>query len=173
MIRYLAAWLYAYGIAATLGGAIVWLSSIPDIPDEDDLIWHRGHVTGVMLADLFNSAVYLRFRDEERFYEYPSINPRYIEVRDHVGIYREVEILVEKKPMFSARNMVRIWGLIEHDPHAAGTVVTFDEIREEVTETERSWQGVALIFLAGGIAAILIGYVIRRTVPHVPKEPTA
>ena len=175
MIRSLAAWLYAFGIVATLGGAIVWFVNIPDIPDEDDLVWNRGYVIGIRLNKDYDGLdiVNLRFRDDERRYKYLSIYPKYVEVRDRLGIYRDVEVLVEKEPIFSGGNVVRIWGLIEHDPYHEGTVVTFDEIREEITETERSWQGVAIIFLAGGIGAILIGYAIRRWVPHVPRDPTA
>ena len=175
MLRTLAAWLYAFGIVATLGGAIVWIVNIPEIPDEDDLAWHRGYVIGIRLDRDYDGLdiVNLRFRDDERLYKYLSIYPHYVEVRDRLGIYREVEVLVEREPMFKDGRSVRIWGLVEHDPYHEGTVVTFDEIREEVTETERSWQGIAIIFLAGGIGVILIGYVIRRTLPYVPMEPTA
>ena len=175
MIRRLAAWLYAIGIVAALGGAIVWFANIPDIPDEDDLVWHRGYVIGIRLDLDYDglAVVNLRFRDEERIYRYLSIYPKYVEVRDRLGIYRFIEVLVEREPIFSEGDSVRIWGLIEHDPFNEGAVVTFDEIREEITETERSWQGIAIVFLTGGIGAILIGYAIRRWVPHVPRDPTA
>ncbi len=175
MIRLLAAYLYVIGTATALGGAIIWSVNIPDIPDEDDLAWHRGYVIGILLDHDYdgNYIVNLRFRDDERLYKYLAIYPKYVEVRDRLGIYRDVEVLVAREPMSTEGESVRIWGLIEHDPYHEGTVVTFDEIREEVTETERSWQGVALIFLASGIAAILIGYAIRWRVPHVPRDPTA
>ncbi len=65
-----------------------------------------------------------------------------------------------------------IWGLVEHDPYRDGTVVTYDDIYEEVTATDRSWQNVAMIMIAGGLSAVLLAFGIRKAVPYVPRDPS-
>ena len=174
-MRLIAGWLYALGLVATVGGVVVWVSNIPDIPDEDDLVWKRGFLIGIVLDYDFDGLhiVNMRLRDHETLYTYHSVYPHYVSVRDRLGIYRDVEILVDETADAPAGGTVRVWGVIEHDPYDEGIAVSFDEIREEVTETERSWQHVALIVLAAGLASILTGFAIRRVVPYVPKEPTA
>ncbi len=174
-MRLFAGWLYALGLVATLGGIIVWVSNIPNIPDEDDLVWKRGFLIGILLDYDFDGlhVVNMRLRDEETLYTYHSIYPSYVAVRDRLGIYRDVEILVDRSADTSAGGTVRMWGVIEHDPFDEGISVSFDEIRREVTQTELSWQRVALIVLAAGLAAILAGFAIRRAVPWVPRDPRA
>lgn len=174
-MRLFAGWLYALGLVATLGGVIVWVSNIPNIPDEDDLVWKRGFLVGIILDYDYDGlfVVNMRLRDHETLYTYHSTYPSYVAVRDRFGIYRDVEILVDQTADTPGTETVRMWGVIEHDPYDEGIVVSFDEIRREVTQTERSWQRVALVVLAAGLAAILTGFVIRRAVPYVPKDPTA
>ncbi|MDE0045012.1 MAG: hypothetical protein OXU19_04005 [bacterium] len=174
-MRLFAGWLYALGLVATLGGAIVWISNIPNIPDEDDLVWKRGFLVGILLDYDYDGlfVVNMRLRDDDTLYTYHSTYPSYVAVRDRFGIYRDVEILVDQTALASGGETVRMWGVIEHDPYDEGIVVLFDEIRSEVTQTERSWQRVALIVLASGLAAILAGFVTRRVFPYVPRDPSA
>ncbi|MCE2520528.1 MAG: hypothetical protein J4G15_12060 [Alphaproteobacteria bacterium] len=174
-MRLFAGWLYALGLVATLGGVIVWVSNIPDIPDEDDLVWKRGYLIGILLDYDYDGLhiVNMRLRGEETLYTYHSIYPSYVSVRDRIGIYRDVEVLVDETAETAGAETVRMWGVIEHDPYDEGISVSFDEIRAEVTQTERSWQRVALVVLAAGLSAILAGFAIRRAVPYVPKDPTA
>ena len=174
-MRLFAGWLYALGLVATLGGAIICASNIPDIPDEDDLVWKRGFLVGIVLDyDLDGMhIVNMRLRDDDTLYTYHSIYPHYVSVRDRFGIYRDAEFLVDQTALASGGETVRMWGVIEHDPYDEGISVSFDEIRREVTQTERSWQRVAIIVLAAGLASILTGFVIRRVFPYVPKDPVA
>ncbi len=174
-MRLFAGWLYALGLVATLGGVIVWVSNIPDIPDEDDLVWKRGYLIGILLDYDYDGLhiVNMRLRGEETLYTYHSIYPSYVSVRDRIGIYRDVEVLVDETAETPGAESVRMWGVIEHDPYDEGISVSFDEIRAEVTQTERSWQRVALVVLAAGLSAILAGFAIRRAFPYVPRDPRA
>jgi len=176
MIRVFAGWLYVLGGAAALVGAIIYLTSIPDVPDEDDLVVFKGYLTGIRLQKDFDATdiVYLHFRDHPQVYRYQSNYPQYVEVRDRLGIYRDVEILVEPSSLEGTADSPPqpVWGLVEHDPYRDGTVVTYDEIYEEVTATDRSWQNVALIMLGGGLGAVLLAFAIRKAVPYVPRDPS-
>ncbi len=174
-MRLFAGWLYALGLVATLGGAIVWVSNIPNIPDEDDLVWKRGYLIGIVLDYDYDGlfVVTMRLRGDDTLYTYHSTYPDYIAVRDRLGIYRDVEVLVDRTAAATGAGTVRMWGVIEHDPFDEGISVSFDEIRREVTQTERSWQRVALIVLGAGLTAMLAGFAIRRVFPYVPKDPTA
>ena len=174
-MRLFAGWLYALGLVATLGGVTVWLSNIPNIPHEDDLVWKRGFLIGIVLDYDYDGlfVVNMRFRDDKTLYTYHSTYPDYLAVRDRLGIYRDVEVLVDRAAVAGGAGTVRTWGVIEHDPFDEGISVSFDEIRKEVTQTERSWQRVALVVLLAGLTALLAGFAIRRIFPYVPRDPTA
>lgn len=174
-MRWFAGWLYALGMMALAAGVVIYATNIPNIPEEEDLIRVRGFLDGIVLKKDSDATdiVYLRLRDHDTRYKYLSIYPHYVEIRDRLGIYREVDLLVRNDAVAGLDGAVRVWGLVEHDPFGPGTVVTFDEIRDEVTQTERSWQTIAICLLAGALAALALGYTIRRLVPHVPKDPVA
>ena len=174
-MRLMAGWLYALGLAAVVGGGIVFLSNIPNAPGRDDLVRAGGHLVGIVLEKDLDGTdiVYLRFRDDDTLYKYLSVYPQYVEIRDRLGIYRQVDLLVEAGTSPGSDGAVRIWQLVEHDPYRESTVVTYDEIYAEVTQTDRSWQRIGLYVVAAGVAAVLLGYGIRRLIPHVPREPTA
>ncbi len=175
MLRLLAGWLYALGLVAAVGGAVLWLTNNIDVPAEDELVWKKGFANAIRLNYVYDGtqAVLISFRDRPETYVYLSVYPMYLEVRDRLGIYRDIEVLVERDDAGSGDDPIPVWGLIEHDPHSDSTVVTYGEIREAVTRTARSWQNVGLLCLVGGLAAILTGFAIRRAVRHVPRDPTA
>jgi len=173
-MRHFAGWLYFLGGVALLGGVIIYFTNIPNIPDEDDLETYMGFLTAVRLEKDFDGTdvVYLRFRDNPQVYKYLSTYPMYVEVRDRLGIYRDVEILIEKNKPLDENNALRVWGLVEHDPFREGTVVTYAEVYDEVTKTDRSWQNVGLYFGIGGALAMGAAWGIRRAVPYRPKDPS-
>jgi hypothetical protein len=174
-MRYFAAWLYFLGTVSAVAGVIIFLTNIPNVPDEDDLVLYSGFVVGIRLEKDFDGTdvVYFLIRDDEVRYKYMSSYPMYVEVRDRLGIYRDVDLMIEKGAEPDFDGAVRIWGLVEHDPYNPGTVVTFAEIVEETTETDRSWQGVSFYILGGGLLLLLMAFGIRRAVPHVAKDPSA
>ena len=61
---------------------------------------------------------------------------------------------------------------MEHDPRNEGTVVTYEQIYDETTETDRSWQAVGLYMGLGGLIAIVLGFAIRKAVPYRPEDPS-
>ena len=177
MIRVFAGWLYFWGIAAALVGGALYVLHQPNEPSEDDLVKYEGFLVGVRLEKDFNGTdiVLLKFRDNEQLYRYIADYPMYVEVRDRVGIYREVDVWYDKNDAGGPDTPRAIWGLVEHDPRGAeeSTVVTYQEIYDEVTETDRSWQGIGLIVFAVGAAMILLAFVIRKLVPYKPRDPKA
>jgi hypothetical protein len=173
-MRHFAAWLYFLGTVSVLAGIVIYLTNIPNVPDEDDLVSYTGYVVGIRLEKDFDGTdvVYFLIRDDEVRYKYMSTYPMYVEVRDRLGIYRDIDMMIEKDAEPDFDGAVRIWGLVEHDPYNPGTVVTFQEIVDETTETDRSWQAVGLYVLGGGLVLLLLAYGIRRAVPYVPKDPS-
>lgn len=174
-MRWFAGWLFFLGLIALAGGGTIYATNLPQVPGEDDLVPFTGFLVGIVLKkDLDGTdTVYFRYRDHDQLYKYLSIYPQYIEVRDRLGIYRQVDILVERDREADGDGALPIWGLVEHDPYREGTVVSYDDIYREVTQTERSWQRVGLYVLAAGLVALIVGTVIRRTVPYRPREPRA
>jgi hypothetical protein len=173
-MRKFAAWLYFLGAVSALAGAIIYATNIPNVPDEDDLVSHSGFLVGIRLEKDFDGTdvVYFIFRGEETRYKYLSTYPMYVEVRDRLGIYRDVDILIEKDASPGLDGAIRMWGLVEHDPYNEGTVVTYQDIYDETTETDRSWQNVAFYLFGGGLLVVLMAYGIRRAVPYKPKDPS-
>ncbi len=173
-MRHFAAWLYFLGTVSVLAGIVIYLTNIPNVPDEEDLVSYTGYVVGIRLEKDFDGTdvVYFLIRDDDVRYKYMSTYPMYVEVRDRLGIYRDVDMMIEKDAEPDFDGAVRIWGLVEHDPYNPGTVVTFQEIVDETTETDRSWQAVGLYVLGGGLILLLLAYCIRRAVPYVPRDPS-
>jgi hypothetical protein len=173
-MRVFAGWLYFLGGVALVGAIIIYATNIPNVPDRNDLVEYKGFLTSIQLQKDIDGTdvVFLKYRDNEQRFRYLSVYPMYVEVRDRLGIYRDVDILVEKDKLGDASVSPRIWGLVEHDPLHEGTVVTYDQIYEETTETDRSWQAVALYIGIGGLIAIVLGYGIRRAIPYRPEDPS-
>lgn len=175
MIRVLAGWLYFWGIAAALVGGAIYLFNQPNQPSEDDLVKYSGFLVAVRLEKDFNGTdiVLLKFRDNDQLYKYVVDYPMYVEVRDRVGIYRDVDVWYDKNDAGGPDSPRAIWGIAEHDPQGPekSTVVTYQQIFEKVTETDRDWQGVGLVVFAVGAGMIILGYLIRRLVPHKPRDP--
>ena len=173
-MRHFAAWLYFLGTVSVLAGIVIYLTNIPNVPDEDDLVSYTGYVVGIRLEKDFDGTdvVYFLIRDDEVRYKYMSTYPMYVEVRDRLGIYRDIDMMIEKDAEPDFDGAVRIWGLGEHDPYNPGAVVTIQEIVDETTETDRSWQAVGLYVLGGGLILLLLAYCIRRAVPYVPRDPS-
>ncbi|MBC6439809.1 MAG: hypothetical protein GDA49_05235 [Rhodospirillales bacterium] len=174
-MRVFAGWLYVLGGVSAVFGAALCFAHIPNVPSEDQLEWYEGFLRGIRLEKDFDGTdiVYFIYRDHDKRYRYVSRYPQYVEVRDRLGINRQVDILVEIDGKPGLDGAYDVWGLVEHDPLHEGTVVTYQDIHDEVTETDRSWQAVGMYGFGGGVLAILLGYGIRRAVPHVPKDPTA
>ena len=174
-MRWFAGWLYFLGGAAVLVGAALYLFNEPKAPTEKDLVWYEGEVVGIRLKEDLDATdiVYLFYRDDDIQYKYYSKFPQYVEIRDRLGIYRQVDVLIEKDAVPDSDGALTIWGLVEHDPYNEGTVVTFEEIYEEATQTDRSWQNVGLYVLGGGFLGLVTAFGIRRAVPYVAKAPTA
>ena len=171
-MRLFAGWLYFLGGIALVGAIIIYATNIPNVPDEDDLVEIKGFLTAIQLQKDFDGTdvVFLKFRDREQRFRYLSTYPMYVEVRDRLGIYRDVDILVEESKLEDESSSPRIWGLVEHDPRNPGTVVTYQEIFDETTETDRSWQAVALYMGLGGLIAIALGWGIRRAIPYRTQD---
>ena len=174
-MRWFAGWLYFLGGVAAVFGAVLYAANAPEVPDEDDLVWFEGFLVAVRLEYDLDAThiVYLKFRDHDRLYRYRSKLPQYVAVRDRLGIYRRVDVLVDPDAEPAPDGAWDIWGLVEHHPYRDGTVVTYGEVYDAVTETDRSWSDVGLYCLGGGALAVLAGFGIRRAVPYVPKDPTA
>ena len=174
-MRRLAGWLFFLGLVELAGGGTIYATNLPQLPGEDDLTVFTGFLVGIALRKDLDGTdiVYLRYRDHDRLYKYLSIYPQYIEVRDRLGIYRQVDVLVERDGEPDADGALPVWGLVEHDPYREGTVVTYDDIYLEVTQTERSWQRVGLWLFAAGALAFAVGIAIRRAVPYRPRDPVA
>jgi hypothetical protein len=68
-----------------------------------------------------------------------------------------------------------IWAVAEHDPRGPdeSTVVTYEEIYAEVTETDRSWQDLSTLIGGIALAMLVLGFAIRRLVPYKPRAPRA
>jgi len=174
-MRYLAGWLYFLGGIALLGAIVIYVTNIPNVPDEDDLVEYQGFLVAIRLEKDFDGTdiVNLHFRDHPQVYTYMSTYPQYVEVRDRLGIYRQVDVLVEKDVPVEEGRAQRVWGLVEHDPYRESTVVTYQDIYDEVTETDRSWQRVGMWMGGGGIFAMALAWGIRRAVPYRPVDPSA
>lgn len=174
-MRLLAGWLYFLGGVAVIGAVIIYATNIPNVPAEDELVEFKGFLISVQLQKDFDGTdvVFLKYRDRDQRFRYLSTYPMYVEVRDRLGIYRDVDILVEKKALENPDVSPRIWGLVEHDPLHEGTVVTYQDIYDETTETDRSWQAVGLYMGLGGLIAIVLAWGIRRAFPYVPQDPSA
>jgi hypothetical protein len=173
-MRLFAGWLYFLGGIALIGAIVIYATNIPNVPDEDELVEFKGFLIAVQLQKDFDGTdvVFLKYRDHEQRFRYLSTYPMYVEIRDRLGIYREVDIMVEKAKLEDPSASPRIWGLVEHDPLHEGTVVTYDEIYEETTETDRSWQAVGLYMGLGGLIAVVLGWIIRRLIPYRPADPS-
>ena len=173
-MRLFAGWLYFLGGIALAGAIIIYATNIPNVPDEDELLEVKGFVVAIHLEKDFDGTdvVFLKYRDNEQRFRYLSTYPLYVEVRDRLGIYRDVDILVEKDKLGDDSVSPRIWGLVEHDPINEGTVVTYQQILEETTETDRSWQAVALYMGFAGLVAIALAWGIRRAFPYRPQDPS-
>ena len=173
-MRLIAGWLYALGLVAAVSGVIIYFANSPEAPDRDELSWFSGHVVGILLEKDLDGTdiVYLRYRDHETLYKYISLLPQYVAVRDRLGIYRDIDILIETEAEPDRNGAMLIWGLVEYDPYNEGTVITYDEVYETVTRTNRSWQAIAIYVLLAGIGAIVLGFVLRRVFPYVPRDPS-
>lgn len=173
-MRLLAGWLYFLGGVALIGAIIIYVTNIPNVPDKDELVEFKGFVVAIQLQKDFDGTdvVFLKYRDREQRFRYLSTYPMYVQVRDRLGIYRDVDILVEKDALEDQSSSPRIWGLVEHHPTREGTVVTYEDIYEQTTRTDRSWQEVALFMGLGGLLAIALAWGIRRAFPYVPRDPS-
>jgi hypothetical protein len=177
LLRWLAGWLYFLGAVTLIGGAIGYATNIPSVPDKDDLKEVSGFLVGIRLQKDFNGTdiVKLLYRGDPRVYIYLSSYPQYVEVRDRLGIYRTVDVWIDKNAKTGAGAMIPVWGLVEHNPFHPdkGTVVTYEQIYEKVTRIDRSWQHISELALACGLAALVLAFAIRKAVPYKPTEPTA
>ena len=177
MIRVFAGWLYFWGIAAAVVGGVLFVLHQPDEPSEDDLVKYSGFLVGVRLEKDFNGTdiVLFKFRDNDQLYKYIADYPMYVEVRDRVGIYRDVDVWYDKNDVGGPDTPLQVWGLVEHDPRGPeeSTVVTYQEIYDEVAVTYGSWKGIGLVVFAVGVGMILLGFVIRKLVPYKPRDPRA
>ena len=97
-MRLFAGWLYFLGGVSAVFGAALYFAHIPNVPSEDQLEWYEGFLRGIRLEKDLDGTdiVYFIFRDHDKRYRYFSRYPQYVEVRDRLGIYRTVELLVEK-----------------------------------------------------------------------------
>ena len=177
MIRVFAGWLYFWGIVALGVGIVLYALHRPDVPDEDDLVKYKGFLIAVGLEKDFDGTdiVLLRFKDNDQVYKYISKYPKYVEVRDRIGIYRDTDVWYDKDAVGGPDRPILVWGISEHDPRGPdeSTVVTYDEIYDEVTETDRSYQDLGMIVGGAGLAMIVLGFVIRKLVPYKPRAPRA
>jgi hypothetical protein len=146
-------------------------------PSKDDLVQYTGFLTAVGLQKDFDGTdiVLLRFRDNDQVYKYISKYPKYIEVRDRMGIFRDTDVWYDKNAAGGPDTPILIWAVVEHDPRGPeeSTVVTYEEIYAEVTETDRSWQNLSMVIGAVGLAMVVLGFVIRKLVPYKPRAPRA
>lgn len=176
MIRRFAGWLYFWGIVAVAAGAVLFALHQPSAPDESELETYKGFLVAIRLEKDFDGTdiVLLRFRDNEQQYKYISDYPKYVDVRDRMGIYRDTEVWFDRNAEGGPDRPILVWGVKEYDPRGdeESTVVTFQEIYEEVTETDRSWQNIAMIMAGAGLAMILLGFLIRKLVPYKPRAPS-
>jgi hypothetical protein len=177
MIRVFAGWLYFWGGAALIAAVVLYVLHQPMAPAKDDLVEYSGFLTSVRLQKDFDGTdiVLLHFRDNDQVYKYISKYPKYVEVRDRIGIYRDTDVWYDKNATGGPDTPILVWGLAEHDPRGPdeSTVVTYEEIYAEVTETDRSWQNLSMIIGAVGLGMVVLAYVIRKLVPYKPRPPRA
>ena len=175
-MRLFAGWLYFWGIVGMVVAVLLYVLHQPAAPDKDDLVQYTGFLKAIRLEQDFDGThiVLLHFRDNDQAYKYISDYPKYVDVRDRMGIFRDTEVWYDKNAVGGPDTPILVWGIAEHDPRGPeeSTVVTFDEIYEEVTETDRSWQNIAMIVAAGALAFILLGFLIRKLIPYRPREPS-
>ena len=98
MIRVIAGWLYFWGIAALITAALIYVLHHPMTPDKDDLVKYTGFLKSVRLLKDFDGTdiVLLGFRDNDQIYKYISKFPKYVEVRDRMGIYRDTDVWYDR-----------------------------------------------------------------------------
>jgi len=175
MIRVFAGWLYFWGFLALAVGVALYLFHMPNVPSKDDLIKYTGFLKAVELQKDFDGTdiVLLHFKDNDQVYKYISLYPKYVDVRDRIGIYRDTDVWYDKNAVGGPDKPILVWGLAEHDPRGAeeSTVVTYDEIYDEVTETDRSYQDLGLLVGGIGLAMVVLAFVIRKAVPYKPRAP--
>tara|TARA_B100000676_G_scaffold267161_1_gene281329 strand:+ start:8876 stop:9406 length:531 start_codon:yes stop_codon:yes gene_type:complete len=176
-MRWFAGWLYFLGLITVVIGATLYLVNEPEVPTRAELVEYKGFLRSVRLEKALDGTdlVYLHFQDDDRRYAYIAKFPLYVEIRDRLGIFRDVELLIDAEAANSAATdgTLMIWGLLEHDPYHEGTKITYEEIYDEVTETDRGWQNVGIYTTLCGLFALVVGFTIRRLIPYVPKNPTA
>jgi hypothetical protein len=175
MFRVFAGWLYFWGLLALVIGAVLYVLHRPDVPAKEDLVEYTGFLIAVGLQKDFDGTdiVLLRFKDNDQVYKYISVYPKYVDVRDRIGIYRDTTVWYDKNATGGPDKPILVWALKEHDPRGEeeSTFVTYEEIYDEVTETDRSYQQLGMVVGGAGLALIVLGFVIRKAVPYKPRAP--
>ena len=143
-----------------------------DYPSRDELVETGGDIKRFSVRDHLTDnpavwdlsmvvSVYITFKDLDGEYEFPWSHPRYVHVRDRLGV--QADILVRKSDL-EGSGPYKIWALEEHNPYKPDedqVVATYDEIigaLEQQAATLRSmtkWLGIAAaVFAAYGAYTI-------------------
>jgi len=129
-------------------------------PARDELVESGGDIRRVSIRDDMSGtgagsalpthvSTYITFKGLDGEFEYPWSHPKYLRVRDHVGVY--AEILVEKSSL-DGTGPYKIWALTEinsHKPEEDQTIITYEEISSQLDQQQKTL-ATMLRWLGGG-----------------------
>jgi hypothetical protein len=159
-------------IAIGLGGAFVvfWWPEGP--PAKESLVMVSGTIDTVIVKDDLSGArgsvsaglqsVYFTLDGMAGEFRYPSVFPRYFEVRDRVSV--AVDVWIDPADRDAGRPMT-VWQVQEHNPYNSigiETFVPYEDVVEALTRVDRSMVRAGTWLLPIGVPFLLLGLLAVR-----------
>ncbi|HSG91820.1 MAG TPA: hypothetical protein VLA56_21565 [Pseudomonadales bacterium] len=159
-------------IALAVGGVfvVVWWPAAP--PAKDGLRKVTGEITTVVIKDDLSGmpgsasagmqSVYFTLRDVPGEFRYPSVFPRYFEVRDRVSV--GVDVWIDPAEEGRGRPLT-VWQIQEHNPYniiGPETFVPYDDVVEALTRVDRSMVRAGTWLLGISVPFLILGGLALR-----------
>ncbi|MGH6718543.1 MAG: hypothetical protein ACREER_04440 [Alphaproteobacteria bacterium] len=164
---------FAIAVVALMAGGTFVTAWWPDAPPaKESLSKITGKIKAVVVKDdLTGSAVaaaagmqsaYFTLEGHDVEFRYPSLFPRYFEVRDRVAV--EVDVWIDPAEVGTGRPLL-VWQIQEHNPYniiGPETFVPYEDIVERVTRVDRSMVRAGTWILAIAPPFLVLGLFARR-----------